>query len=107
LLQNPLSMAKLLRKKIIPIDPKLLNTSLKRNEEINFSFKSLKTSSTKDIFLLEIKGINQKPYKIYDLKNENGIITFKYKFKRIRFYDVHLKIDNSIVATATINVTKT
>lgn len=104
---EPIVYGETFEKKIIPIDPKLLNTSLKRNEEINFSFKSLKPVFTKNIFLIQIKGINQKPYKIYNLKNENGIITFKYKFKRIGFYDVHLKIDNSIVATYTINVTKT
>ena len=44
--------------------------------------------------------------KIYDLKNEDGLIKFKYKFKYKKDYDVHLKIEDDIVATYTVKVTE-
>ncbi|MFD2823248.1 transglutaminase domain-containing protein [Lacinutrix iliipiscaria] len=92
--------------KIIPISPKELNSSATTNEEINFSFKPLKQTSLGQIALIQYLGIKEISLKIYDLKTEHGIISFKHQFKHKGLYDVHLKIGNDIVATYTINVTK-
>ncbi|WP_296381978.1 transglutaminase domain-containing protein [Winogradskyella sp.] len=104
---EPIVYGETFKQQIIPIDPKELKTTLKKNEEISFRFKSLKTISTETISLIKISGITKKHYKIYDLKNENGIISFKYSFKNKGLYDVHLKVENDIVATYTIEVIKT
>lgn len=104
---EPIVYGETFKQQIIPIGPKELNTTLKKNEEIHFIFKALKTISIDAISLIKISGNKEKPFKIYDLKNENGVITFKYNFKRKGFYDVHLKVENDIIATYTIEVTKT
>ena len=104
---EPIIYGETFQHQVIPIYPKELNTTIKKNEEINFSFKLLKPISKESISLVKISGDHQNRYKIYDFKNENGIITFKYRFKRKGFYDVHLKIENDIVATYAMEVTKT
>ncbi|WP_178987812.1 transglutaminase domain-containing protein [Winogradskyella schleiferi] len=104
---EPIVYGETFKQKVIPIGPKTLNSTIKKNDEIIFNFKSLKAISTDKISLIQISGENKKHYKIYDLFNENGFITFKYRFKRKGFYDVHLKIENDIVATYSIEVTKT
>ncbi len=104
---EPIVYGETFKQKIIPISPRKLNTTIKKNEEINFSFKALKTISADDVSLIQISGINEKSFNIYDLKNENGVMNFKYNFKHKGFYDVHLKVENDIVATYTIEVTKT
>ncbi|QNK78842.1 hypothetical protein H7F37_07165 [Winogradskyella sp. PAMC22761] len=103
---EPIVYGETFKQQIIPISPKKLNTTIKRNEEINFSFKSLNTISIDKISLIQISGTNIKSFEIYELKNKNGLITFKYRFKHKGFYDVHLKIENDIVATYSIKVTK-
>ncbi|NRR91920.1 hypothetical protein HSX10_10125 [Winogradskyella undariae] len=103
---EPIVYGETFKQQIIPISPKKLNTTIKRNEEINFSFKSLNTISIDKISLIQISGTNIKSFEIYELKNKNGLITFKYRFKHKGFYDVHLKIENDIVATYSIRVIK-
>ena len=43
---------------------------------------------------------------IRDVTNENGFIKFKHRFKSKGFYDVHLKVEDDIIASYTINVTE-
>jgi hypothetical protein len=76
-----------------------------QNAEIEFSFKPYKNLDLNKVSLMQYKGFKEKTFKIYDLKNEDGLIKFKYKFKYKKLYDVHLKIDDDIVATYTVNVT--
>lgn len=103
---SPLVYGETFKHKVIPISPKKLETTIKKNHEISFSFKALKSISKTSISLIQISGDNKQPLKIYNLKNENGLMTFKYRFKHKGFYDIHLKIDNDIIATYTIKVTK-
>jgi len=103
---EPIVYGETFKQQIIPISPKKLNTTIKRNEEISFSFKSLNTISIDKISLIHISGTNIKAFEIYELENKNGLITFKYRFKHKGFYDVHLKIENDIVATYSFKVTK-
>ncbi|QXP78125.1 MULTISPECIES: transglutaminase domain-containing protein [Winogradskyella] len=105
-ISEPIVYGETFKQQIIPISPKKLNTTIKKNEEINFSFKSLNTISIDKISLIQISGTNIKSFEIYELKNKNGLITFKYRFKHKGFYDVHLKIENDIVATYSIRVIK-
>jgi hypothetical protein len=83
-----------------------MSVETQKNYEINFSFKSLKNISVNNISLIQISGTIEKPLKIYDIKNKNGLTHFKHRFKHRGLHDVHLKINNDIVATYTINVTK-
>ena len=92
--------------KVIPISPKHLYETVEKHQEIEFKFKSLQPVSTEDIALVKVSGKVHKPFEIYDLKNESGIITFKYKFKHKGTYDAHLKIKNDIVASYSFEVIK-
>jgi ribosomal protein L9 len=92
--------------KIIPIEPNNLNTSAFKNQEVVFRFKALDTISKKDISLVKIVGEKHKAFKIYDLKFENGEISFKNKFKNRGLYDIHLKIKNDIVASYSFKINK-
>lgn len=103
---SPMVYGETYKRKIIPISPKEMHLSLIKNAEIEFSFTSFKSIDLNKVSLMQYMGIKEKPFKIYDLKNEDGLITFKYKFKYKKDYDVHLKIDDDIVATYTIKVTK-
>ena len=79
---------------------------MKKDEIITFSFKTLKNNAIDKVSLVQFSGNNEHPFKISDVKNENGITTFQYQFNQKGFYDVHLKINKDIVATYTIEVTK-
>ncbi|WAC01908.1 hypothetical protein N7U66_18980 [Lacinutrix neustonica] len=102
----PLIYGETFKHKIIPIYPETLNTIIKKDDEISFRFKALNAVSEGNISLIQFYGVSAIPFKVYDLKNENGWISFKYRFKHKGFYDVHLKIGDDIVATYTIEVTK-
>lgn len=103
---TPIVYGETFNQKIIPISPKDLSTASQKNEAIHFSFKALKKISLDKISLVRFSGIKEHSFKIYELKNENGLITFKYLFKHKGIYDIHLKIENDIVATYIIEVQK-
>jgi transglutaminase/protease-like cytokinesis protein 3 len=103
---SPMVYGETYKHKIFPISPSEMHVSSTRNAEIEFSFKSSKKIDLDKVTMMQYKGVKEKPFKIYDLKNEDGLITFKYKFKYKKHYDVHLKIEDDIVATYTVNVTK-
>lgn len=103
---GPLVYPEAFKQNITPVSPKQMSVEIKKNSEINFSFKSIKTISTDKISLIHVLKKRIKTLKIYDIKNENGLIKFKHMFKHKGLHDVHLKINNDIVATYTINVTK-
>ncbi|WP_452224146.1 transglutaminase domain-containing protein [Lacinutrix chionoecetis] len=102
----PLVYGETFKHKVIPVTPEKMDFTVKRNEEINWVFKAIKDSTKKKVSLVEITGGNTHVLNIYNFKNENGNISFNYKFKRKGYYDVHLKIDEDIVATYTIEVLK-
>lgn len=103
---SPIVYGETFKHKIIPVSPSKLNTLKTINDEINFSFKTLEDISEDKISLIYYSGNNELKLKIYDLKNENGTLSFKHQFKLKGHYDLHLKINNDIVATYTIKVTK-
>lgn len=102
----PLVYGETFKQQIIPVSPINMNIETKTNDEVSFRFKTLNIISDDKIALIYYSGSNEKTFQVYDLKNENGFISFKYTFKNKGTYDVHLKIDNDIVATYTIQVSK-
>ena len=103
---GPLVYGETFKHNIIPISPEKMTIDIKKNTEVNFSFLSSKPISTKKISLIKISRNNHKTLKIYDLKTKNGLIHFKHLFKHKGLQDVHLKVNNDIVATYTVNVLK-
>lgn len=102
----PLVYGETFKHKIIPVFPKEMDMTIKKEDQITFSFKTLKSNTKDKVSLVQFTGNNEHVFKIQDLKNENGMTSFNYQFKHKGFYDVHLKVNNDIVATYTIEVTK-
>ncbi len=100
----PLVYGEAFKYKIISLTPSKMNVEVQKNEEVAFKFKSLKNIPINKLALVIFLGSNEKKFNIYNIKNEKGILTFKNKFKRKGFYDVHLKIGDDIVATYTVEV---
>jgi hypothetical protein len=103
---SPMVYTETFTHKIIPIHPAKMNVETTKDEIINFSFKSLNPIEVNKISLVKFSGSSQESCDIIDLKNENGLVSFNYKFKHRGFHDVHIKIENDIVATYTIHVSK-
>lgn len=101
---SPLVYSEAFKHKILPMTPSKMDVTIKKNAEVNFSFKALKGASTATVSLVQFSGFKERPFKIYDLKTEDDLIQFKYQFKFKGSYDVHLKINDDIVATYVINV---
>lgn len=102
----PLVYGEAFKQGVFPEIPATMNFEIQKNEEISFSFKTLNKVATDKITLLNYSGGTENAYDIYDINNDNGVITFKNKFKYRGSYDVHLKIGEDIVATYIINVVK-
>ena len=102
----PLVYGETFKHKIIPVSPSVMDIVIQKEDQITFSFKTLKNSTTTNVSLVQYTGNNEHAFKIFDLKTENGITSFKHQFNHKGFYDVHLKINKDIVATYTIEVTK-
>lgn len=90
--------------KIIPTHPKTLNVTTKKDEALHFSFKTLASTSQDDIELIHFIGLKEHAFKIENFQINDNNISFSNSFKHKGNYDVHLKIDNSIVATYTVSV---
>ena len=102
----PLVYGETFERQIIPIGPKTMTVETTVNTDINFSFKTLKTIPNDKIQLIHYRGNNEQVFDISNLKNENGVVSFNYQFKYKGQYDVHLKIEEDVVATWTIYVVK-
>ena len=102
----PLVYAETFKHKVIPVSPSKMNIEVNKNTAVNFEFKTLKQNTSDKISLIHFLKNNESDFPIFDIKTENGIIKFKSEFNALGFYDVHLKIDDDIVATYTIKVKK-
>jgi len=105
-IESPLVYGETFKYKIIPLTPSKMNIKVLQNEEVSFKFKALRNISKRRVSLVYYLGNTEQSFDIYNLREEKGIITFKNKFKHKGFYDVHLKIEDDVVATYTVNVTK-
>lgn len=102
---SPLVYAEAFRHKIFPMHPEKMNVKVMRDKALDFKFMAPKNISLKNISLVHyLKNNNEESFKIFDFKNEDGTLQFKSKFKWFGFYDVHLKFNEDIVATYTIEV---
>jgi len=104
---GPLVYEETFKHHVIPISPEKMQIEIPKSTIINFSFKSEENIGFDQVDLVKLVRKNEKELKIYDMKTENGIIKFKCLFKHRGLQDVHLRINDDIVATYTVNVTKT
>jgi len=105
--ESPIIYGETFKYKIITMTPSKMNLKVLKNQEVGFKFKALKNIPKNKVSLIYYLGNTEYSFNIYNFKDEKGIVTFKNKFKQKGFYDVHLKIEDDIVATYTIKVTET
>lgn len=101
---SPIIYGETYKHNIIPEYPKALITEVVKNESIKFQLKELKECDISEIKLVQYIGKNEYLLKIENIKNNDNTITFTSKLKHKGWYDVHLKINNDIVATYTFKV---
>lgn len=101
---SPIIYGETYKHNIIPEYPKELVTEVVKNESIKFQFKELNNCDINKIKLVFFIGKNEYNLKIENLKKEEATITFTSKLKHKGWYDIHLKINNDIVATYTFKV---
>lgn len=106
----PLVYGETFKHRIVPVTPKDMNIVVKQNTAVMFSFKSLSNGAepniTNNVTLVKYFRAHEHVLKIKELRQEHDLTTFKHTFNNKGFYDVHVKINNDIVATYTIEVTK-
>lgn len=101
---SPLIYNEAFKYKIIPILPSNMNLKILKESELSFKYKTLKNISTNKISLVHYVGNVEREINIINLKKDKNNIQFKHKFKRKGMYDIHLKINNDIVASYTVKV---
>ncbi|RZN82171.1 MAG: hypothetical protein EVB11_09275 [Winogradskyella sp.] len=102
---GPIVYGEAFKYNVTPIYPNELNINTQKGNEVNFSIKSDKSALDK-VSLLHTYRKGEKTLKITDVKSDNGFIKFKYKFKNRGFYDIHLQINDNIIASYTVKVIK-
>ncbi len=89
---------------ITPIYPKKLHTKVKKSQPIIFKIKSKDLHN--NIKLVQRFGNNEIQYKIENQKTIDNTYSFTTVLKFKGHYDLHLTINDAIVATYTFTVTK-
>jgi len=102
----PLVYGEAFKHKITPLYPQNMDVSINKNDEIQFSFKTTKNISDKNIALVYYRGTKENLLKISNIKKEDKTISFSYIAHHLGTYDTHLKINDDIVATYILKVTK-
>ncbi|PKH52512.1 hypothetical protein CXF68_18215 [Tenacibaculum sp. Bg11-29] len=103
---SPIIYGEIFKHKIKIVTPKEMKLTKVKKGVINFKLNSLENISSKKISLICFHGEKEQNLKIYDLKKEQNKVAFKYQFKWKGYYDIHVKINNDIIASYTVIVDK-
>ena len=87
------------------IAPKKMYHEIKKDSTFTFKYKLKKKISLKKIKLIYFSGVNQRKLNSKSNISSENILTISKTFKNRGFYDVHLYIDDKIIATHTIKIT--
>jgi transglutaminase/protease-like cytokinesis protein 3 len=108
LMDNPLSFDQFLNGPVVykeafknllaPLFPEKMNIVAQKNETIKFGLKAYTSVPIKDFSLQITKGNYSRTIPKKSTKKEN-ILMFNHTFSKTGRYDVHLKINEAIIAT--------
>lgn len=102
----PIVYSETFKHKVIPVFPEKMYINVYKNDAIKFSLKTLKPINDKKISLIQFIGDKESYFNINNLRIIDNKISFTTTLKHKGFYDIHLKIDNDIVASYTFKVSK-
>ncbi|MFD0964808.1 transglutaminase domain-containing protein [Pseudofulvibacter geojedonensis] len=88
------------------VSPKKMHHEIQLNKEINFKYSLKKQILKENVKLLIDNGSSSKKITPKSVSIKNNILSFTQPFHKKGFYDVHLFLDNYIIATYTVKVQK-
>ena len=103
---GPIIYGNTLKHSIVPIYPSTLRFEVFKDETIQFKLKTLKDVNLDELTLAVSNGLNTDEIGKARLMYENDLLTFDYKFKISGHYDIHLKLNEDIVASYTVEVSR-
>ena len=88
-----------------PLAPIKMYHEIKQNSKFTFQYKLSKKVDKKNVKLVYFVGDDEKKLKS-EIHIIDSVLTVNHTFRKKRYYDVHVFINNKIIATYTINVVK-
>lgn len=103
---SPLVYGEAFKHKLLPALPKEMKVHSTKNKKVFFKLKTLENKEKNSISLVYFLGDRKIEILTSEMKSSNEFITFACTFKYTGIYDVHLSVDDDIVATYTILIKK-
>jgi len=104
-IEGPIIYKDIFTSNVIPLKPKKMEFIIGKNTSVYFSLAIPKNSIFKDISLLIDSGNSSKNI-TPTIRQNKHIVTIEHNFTKLGFHDVHLKIDDTIIATYVVIVRK-
>ncbi|SFZ94456.1 Transglutaminase-like superfamily protein [Flaviramulus basaltis] len=104
--EAPLVYGETYKYEVIPVAPIKLITKVSVDEEVLFSFKISDKNKIDKTNIVFSSGLRSDKIEASSFDNKKGLLNYKYHFTKKGQYDVHLKIDEDIVVSYTIEVEK-
>ena len=105
-IKGPLVYGKTFKNNVIPMEPKTLVNKAFQNERIVFKYKVGDGIKIESIDFVISYGKTFKSILPEGLEYEDGILEFVYELKKKGRFDVHLRIDDAIVVSYSLEVKK-
>lgn len=90
---------------IIPIEPSKMHIQTRKNESVSFAFEVPKTFKSDSISLVVNSGGANKSVRP-EVELDQNVCRLKHSFDRLGTYDVHIQVEDAIVATYVVKVKK-
>lgn len=101
---QPLLYNEAFKYKVSPLSPTKMKLKVAKLKDIDFKFKILEKIDLNSISLIYFAGNSEKKLAIDNIKKQNDIVRFNCKFMWKGVYDIHLKINNDVLMTYSIEV---
>jgi len=101
-IEGPVVYKEAFERDVIPTLPNQMHLELIKNEQISFTLTSPNTTETKNMSLM-LNTSSSRSIQPIVTRNQNEYV-LQYTFEKAGNYDVHIKVDDTIVATYVVKV---
>lgn len=101
--EGPVIYKEAFQLKVFPVSPLAMKLEILKNEHIDFAVSSAKNLLDSQLGLAIFNGKSTREINP-DLKQIENTYTFSHTFDKFWQYDVHLKIDDTIIATYVVKI---
>ncbi len=102
---SPLVYGNTFAHRVIPLLPKKMETVALKNETVFFSLKTLTKVVDPELSMSYYSNNEEKTLTISNLQWNNDTVSFTHQFKRKGIFDIHLKVNDDVIATYVFKVT--